>query len=95
MPSIEQHMGISKARTGLTYEEIHNWIDDPSHKDDRHKITKIPENFETLRSAFGEEAAREYIQHLNDDLIARFRNIEEELRLSIEKNISYFCSVEH
>ncbi|MBC2736213.1 MAG: hypothetical protein HF981_17775 [Desulfobacteraceae bacterium] len=45
MPSIEKHARISKQRTGQPYQEIHAWVDDPAHKDERHDITKIPDTF--------------------------------------------------
>ena len=49
MPSIEKHIEISKQRTNQSYREIHEWIDDPPHKDERHDITKIPDTFQMFK----------------------------------------------
>ncbi len=39
MPSIEKHAEISKQRTSQSHRKVHEWIDDPQHKDERHDIT--------------------------------------------------------
>ena len=90
MPSIEKHMEISKQRTGSAYQEIHEWIDEPEHKNDRHDITKIPDTFVMFKEKYGEEAAREYVQHLSDDLNSRFGHLVEDIQELVDKNLQYF-----
>ena len=90
MPSIEKHAEISKQRTNNAYREVHEWIDDPQHKDERHDITKIPETFEMFKEKYGEQAAREYVQHLADDLNGKFNHLIEDVQALIDKNLTYF-----
>lgn len=54
MPSIEKHADISKQRTGKTYKQIHEWIDDPQHKEERHDITRVLEVSHMFRGKYGE-----------------------------------------
>jgi hypothetical protein len=42
MPSIEKHIEISLRRTGKPYREVHEWIDDPQKKNERHDIYFCP-----------------------------------------------------
>jgi DNA phosphorothioation-dependent restriction protein DptG len=90
MPSIEKHMEISKKRTNNPYREIHEWIDEPQHKDERHDIIKIPETFEMFKEQSGGEAAREYVQHIADDLNGKFNHLMEDVQTLIDKNLTYF-----
>lgn len=90
MPSIDKHVEISKQRTNQPYREIHEWIDDLEHKDERHDITKIPDTFQMFKEKYGEEAAREYVQHLADDLAGKFNHLIEDVQALIEKNLVYF-----
>ncbi|MBI5551796.1 MAG: hypothetical protein HY911_09840, partial [Desulfobacterales bacterium] len=43
MPSIEKHIEVSTQRTGKSYREVHEWIDDPQYKNERHDITRVLE----------------------------------------------------
>jgi len=90
MPSIEKHVGISKQRTNQSYREVHEWIDEPQHKDERHDITKIPDTFQMFKEKYGEEAAREYVQHLADDLNGKFNHLMEDVQVMIDNNLTYF-----
>ncbi|MCP4575772.1 MAG: hypothetical protein GY846_05765 [Deltaproteobacteria bacterium] len=90
MPSIEKHTEISKKRTTNPYREIHEWIDEPQHKDERHDITKIPDTFEMFKEKYGEEGAREYVQHIADDLNGKFNHLMEDVQILIDKNLTYF-----
>ena len=90
MPSIKKHIEISKQRTNQEYRNIHEWIDDPAHKDERHDITKIPDTFQMFKEKYGEEAAREYVQHLADDLSGKFNHLLEDVQTLIDKNLTYF-----
>lgn len=90
MPSIDKHVEISKRRTGQPYREIHEWIDKPGFKDERHDITQIPDTFQMMKEQYGEEAAREYVQHLADDLKGKFDHLMEDVQGLIDKNLTYF-----
>ena len=90
MPSIEKHVEISKERTNHAYREIHEWIDDPAHKNERHDITRIPDTFEMFKEKYREEAAREYVQHLADDVKGKFNHLLEDVQELIDKNLVYF-----
>ena len=90
IPSIEKHVEISKQRTNKSYRDIHEWIDDPQHKDERHDITKIPATFQMFKEKYGEQAAREYVQHLADDLSGKFNHLIEDVQVLIDKNLTYF-----
>ncbi|MFH1153339.1 MAG: hypothetical protein V1793_05945 [Pseudomonadota bacterium] len=92
MPSVPKHIEISKERTGKSYQEVHEWIDDPDHKNERHDITKIPDNFQMFKGNCGEEAAREYVQHLSDDLSGRFGHVVEDVETAIKNALAYFGS---
>lgn len=92
MPSIEKHTETSLKRTGKEYLEVHQWIDDPAHKNERHDITRIPDNFQMFKDKYGEEAAREYVQHLSDDIKGRFGHILEDLNRDMASAIAYFGS---
>jgi hypothetical protein len=69
MPSVPKHIEISKGRTGKSYQEVHERIDDPDHKNERHDITRVLEFSRMFRDKYGAEAAREYVQHLAHDLV--------------------------
>ena len=90
MPSIEKHAEISMKRTGKSFTEVHEWIDDPQHKNERHDITKIPDTFQMFKEKYGEQAAKEYVQHLADDLNGKFNHLLEDVQALIDKNLTYF-----
>jgi len=90
MPSIEKQAQISRQRTGQAYQEDHEWIDHPAHKEERHDITEIPDTFQMVKEKYGEEAAREYVKLLADDLNGKFGHLIEDVRVLIDKNLAYF-----
>jgi hypothetical protein len=92
MPSIEKHVEISLKRTGKEYLEVHEWIDDPVNKNARHDINAIPDNFQMFKEKYGEEAAREYVQHLSDDVKGRFGHLLEDFEKEMAAAIKYFGS---
>ena len=92
MPSIEKHVETSLKRTGKEYLEVHEWIDDPANKNARHDITAIPDNFQMFKDKYGEEAAREYVQHLSDDIKGRFSHVLEDFEKEMAAAIKYFGS---
>lgn len=72
MPGIRQHMEISEKRTGKDYKELHEWMDpwgtDVALGKERHDITKIPEHHQYVKDKWGEEAAKEFLLHIKEDL---------------------------
>ena len=90
MPELNEHIAASVARTGKEYREVHEWIDDPANKNDRHDITAIPDNFQMFKEKYGEEAAREYVQHLSDDIKGRFGHILEDFEKEMAAAIKHF-----
>jgi hypothetical protein len=90
MPSVPKHIEISKERTGKSYQEVHEWIDDPDHKNERHDITRVLDFSRMFREKYGEEAAREYVQHLADDLNGKFNHLVEDVQVLVDKTLAYF-----
>ena len=93
MPSIEKHIEISKQRTNRSYREVHEWIDDPQHKNERHDITRVLEFSRMFEEKHGEEAAREYVQHLADDLNGKFNHPVEDVQALADKTLVYFGAI--
>lgn len=90
MPSIEKHVEISMKRTGKAYREVHEWIDNPQNKDERHDITRVLEFNRMFEKNYGEEAAVEYVQHLADDLNGKFNHLIEDVQTMVDKTLAYF-----
>lgn len=90
MPTIDRHIEISRQRTNRSYREVHEWIDDPQHKNERHDITRIPETYQMFKEKAGEEAAREYVRHLADDLGGKFNHLVEDVQALVDKTLAYF-----
>ncbi|MCK5312870.1 MAG: hypothetical protein KAJ62_12210 [Desulfobacteraceae bacterium] len=90
MPSIEKHVKTSMERTGKSYQEVHEWIDDPERKNFRHDIRRILEVSKMFTEKYGEEAAQEYVHHLADDLNGKFTHFMEDTQELMDKNLSYF-----
>ena len=90
MPSIEKHVEISMQRTSRPYREVHEWIDEPQHKNERHDITRVLEFSRMFEEKYGEEAAREYVQHLADDLNGKFNHLIEDVQVLVDKTLVYF-----
>jgi hypothetical protein len=90
MPSIEKHIETSLQRTGKAYREIHEWIDDPQLKNERHDITRVLEVSRMFSEKYGEEASREYVQHLSDDLTGKFNHLVEDVQVLVDTTLAYF-----
>ncbi len=90
MPSIDIHAAKSRQRTGKDYLAVHRWVDDPDHKAERHDITRVLEIARMFTEIHGEEAAREYVQHLADDLQGKFGHLMEEMQGSLAGALAYF-----
>lgn len=69
MPPYDKHLETSAARTGNDHHEMHDWLDNNSDmKASRHSPDLLPENISFVRSSWGDEAVREYLQHIVEDL---------------------------
>lgn len=90
MPKVEKHIEISEERTGKPYREVHEWIDDPDHKDERHDITRVLEFSRMFEEKYGQEAAQEYVQHLADDLNGKCNHLIEDVQALVDKTLVYF-----
>jgi len=70
MPNHNVHCAISKKRTGKSYSELHEWIDDQSftklcgvnHRRYRHHYTIKDENY--IRRRWGDGAVIEWLFHI-------------------------------
>ena len=85
MPTIEKHIEISLQRTGKHYQQLHAWIDDPEKREERHDLTRILEFSRAIGAESGEEAAREYIQHIADDYNGKCGHAMEKAQEIIDK----------
>jgi hypothetical protein len=91
MPPINNHLKVSMERTGKEYREVHEWLDsDAEKKAERHDITKIHENGKMMEEKYGKEALQEYIQHLHDDVKAKFNHIQHDLGKTVTDTLAYF-----
>jgi hypothetical protein len=90
MPPIEKHIEISLKRTGKPYREVHEWIDDPQNKNERHDITRVLEFSRKFTDQYGEEAAKEYVHHLADDLNGKFTHLVEDVQALVNQTLTYF-----
>ncbi len=90
MPAIEKHIQTSLARTGKEYRQVHEWIDDPEKKAERHDLNRILEFARMFEDQYGEEAAREYVRHLSDDVNARFNHLVDDIREMVDTTLAYF-----
>ncbi len=92
MPPVKKHMQRSLARTGKDYQELHEWIDDPEHKNERHDFTRVLEFAKMFTEKYDEEAAQEYVYHLSDDLKGKFGHVLEDTEESVKSALTYFGS---
>ncbi|MEO5332047.1 MAG: hypothetical protein H7839_08490 [Magnetococcus sp. YQC-5] len=95
MSSLEIHLQRSLARTGKEYREIHEWIDEPGRKAERHDLGMILENAKMWTERYGEEGAREYLFHLQDDVEARFNHLLDDMKKIMMDNLHYFGCDKH
>ena len=91
MPPIEKHLKTSIERTGKEYRDIHERLDgDPERKAERHNITRIHEFGKIIEEKYGKEGLQEYIQHIHDDIKAKFNHIQHDLEKTITDTLIYF-----
>ena len=85
MPVLKVHFETSLRRTGAEHRDVHEFVDAPGKKDERHDIKKIHEFGEMFRKSHGEEALREYIQHIHDDVRGKFGHLIEDLDQAVKE----------
>ena len=90
MPPLDDHIQSSLKRTGKEYRDIHEWIDDPELKYERHDFSKVLENAAMFEEQYGKEGAQEYVNHLVEDLHARFGKYLKQHNENMQACISYF-----
>jgi len=90
MPPVEKHLKISTERTGNNFRELHEWIDDPEKKIERHDITKIHEYGKMIEEKYGYKGLQEYLQHIHDDVKAKFEHIVHDLERQVRETLDYF-----
>ena len=78
MPEVKKHIDKSIERTGREYREVHEWIDDPGRKKERHDVTRMLEFGGMFREKHGEESVQEYVAHLHDDMKGKFGHLVED-----------------
>jgi len=88
MPTVLKHMETSLRRSGKDYRRLHEWIDDPEKRGERHDLTRIVEFSREIASEHGEEEAREYLRHLSDDYNSSCGHTMEKTQELIEKTLN-------
>lgn len=76
MPSLEEHVRRSRERTGKDYREVHEFLDGNglsyATRIWRHIEGHTKKGIANAKLRFGEDGAREYLQHLNEDCKQNF-----------------------
>ena len=76
MPPTKQHYASSLERTGNEWKEVHDWVDHPDHKNERHDFTRIADFTPIILEKFGEDGVKEYINHLREDMDKKFAKLK-------------------
>jgi hypothetical protein len=91
MPPVPGHTKSSFERTGNEYRELHEWLDlDPEKKVERHDITKMIEFGKMIEEKYGKEGLQEYIQHIHDDVKAKFTHLQHDFEKQITATLANF-----
>ncbi|RTZ99061.1 MAG: hypothetical protein DSY90_02345 [Deltaproteobacteria bacterium] len=90
MPPIKKHVQLSMDRTGKSYREVHEWIDDPEKKNERHDFSKVLVHAKMFEEKYGAEAAQEYVEHLVADLKGKFGHVVEDSEALVADALKYF-----
>lgn len=85
MPEVRKHIDKSIERTGREYREVHEGIDDPAKKKERHDVTRMMEFGSMFRARYGTESVQEYVAHLHDDMKGKFGHLVEDTAKAGEK----------
>jgi len=90
MPPTEKHLATSMKRTGKDFAELHHWIDDSLHKNERHDFTRIWDFGPGIFERFGEEGVREYIEHLREDMEKKLNKTRQDNQEVFDDACAYF-----
>lgn len=90
MPPTKLHYQSSMERTGQEWKEIHDWVDDPDHKNERHDFTRIWDFVPIIKDKWGEEGVKEYIEHVREDMDKKFAKLAKEYEEKLEDAYAYF-----
>lgn len=90
MPPTEKHYESSLKRTGKEWKAVHDWVDDPQHKNERHDFTRIWDFAPLVKEQWGEEGVKEYINHIREDMDAKFAKIARQYEESMADAYAYF-----
>lgn len=72
MPPYTDHLVTSAKRTGNTFQEMHDWLDNhPEQKAARHDLETLNENRQYVYSTWGGEAVTEFFLHVTEDLLMK------------------------
>ncbi len=90
MPDLSVHIQSSLNRTGKEYREVHEWIDNPPTKYERHNWSEVLKNAKMFAEQYGEQAAQEYVMHLVEDMHCRFNKVLDEHHKQMADCLKYF-----
>lgn len=89
MPSLREHIKLSKERTGKGYRELNEWLDGKGSglvtRIDRH--VRMSKHSKYVVEKWGKDGLEEYRSHVNDDVKRFFPCLSEYSWLSKEKDI--------
>ncbi len=90
MPPTKDHYASSLTRTGKEWKGIHDWVDHPDHKNERHDFTRIADFTPIILEKFGEDGVKEYINHIREDMDKKFAKLKKEYEEKMEDAYAYF-----
>ncbi len=90
MPPTKEHYASSLERTGNEWKDVHDWVDDPSHKNERHDFTRIADFTPIILEKFGDEGVTEYINHIREDMDKKFTKLKKEYEEKMTDAYAYF-----
>lgn len=90
MPPTKEHYQSSLERTGKEWKEVHDWVDEPEYKNERHDFTRIADFTPIVREKFGDEGVYEYINHIREDMDKKFAKLKKEYEEKMADAYAYF-----
>ena len=90
MPPTKEHYASSFERTGKEWKEVHDWVDEPAHKNERHDFTRIADFTPVIYEKFGDEGVKEYINHIREDMDKKFAKLKKEYEEKMADAYAYF-----
>lgn len=90
MPPTKDHYASSLERTGKEWKDVHDWVDHPDHKNERHDFTRIADFTPIIFEQFGKDGVAEYINHVREDMDKKFAKIKKEYEDKMADAYAYF-----